>query len=156
LFTKRYIIDKITSFGKSDLKYSFIDIEVITKELPSYLNPVKPISCISCSNSYTRDIKTFSLDAIDEVSEKQLLNEFIKWLREEKFDILLGWNFIEFDYLYLSARYKYLFGCELSEMLSPIAQSRPMRKANSEESILFPIGLSVCDYLDFYKKIYRT
>ena len=167
-FPKRYIIDKISSFGKVDLKYSFIDIEVLTKELPNYLYPEQPISCISCSNSYTGEIKTFYLvdyaeqyqdycsDIIEDV-EKELLNEFVKWVKEQQFDLLLGWNFIEFDWRYLSARYKKVFGCELSEILSPIAQAKYLGSSMGEViPNLIPAGISVMDYLDMYKKIYRT
>jgi len=159
-FTKRYIIDKITSFGKVDLKYSFIDIEVLTKELPNYLYPEQPISCISCSNSYTGEIKTFFLAdyilPIPHAAEKLLLDDFVKWIKEQQFDLLLGWNFIEFDWRYLCGRYKKLFGCELAEMLSPIAQARYLGGSKEVEPNLIPAGISVCDYLDFYKKIYRT
>jgi DNA polymerase elongation subunit (family B) len=166
LFTKRYIIDKISSFGKAEIKYSFIDIEVLTKELPNYLYPNQSISCISCSNSYSEEIKTFFLkdyldpriavENYDDV-EKKLLNDFVKWIIDQQFDLLLGWNFIEFDWRYLCARYKKIFGCELAEMLSPINQSRYLGSSKGEvEPNLIPAGLSVCDYLDFYKKIYRT
>ncbi len=163
LFTKRYIIDKISSFGKADLKYSFIDIEVLTKDLPSYLNPIQSISCISCSNNYTGEIKTLFLNDYNqeaysgEIKEKQLLNDFVKWIKDQQFDLILGWNFIDFDWRYLSARYKKLFGCELAEMISPIAQAKYLGNSKQEaEPNLIPAGLSVCDYLDFYKKIYRT
>jgi len=164
-FTKRYIIDKITAFGKAEVKYSFVDIEVITKELPNYLFPEQPISCISCSNNYTEVVKTFFLkDYLDpriavadfDDTEKQLLNDFVDFIRKEQFDLLLGWNFIDFDWRYLSARYKKLFGCELSEMLSPIAQSKYLGSSKEVEPNLVPAGISICDYLDFYKKIYRT
>ena len=163
-FCKRYIIDKITSFGKADLHYSFIDIEVLTKELPNYLYPEQPISCISCSNNYTGEIKTFSLydsiarDNPDKIEqcEKILLDEFVNWMKKEQFDLILGWNFIDFDWRYLQARYKKIFGCELAEMISPIAQARYL--GGKEEVIpnLIPAGLSVMDYLGMYKKIYRT
>jgi len=164
LFTKRYIIDKITSFDKADLKYSFVDIEVLTKELPNYLYPEQPISCISCSNSYTREIKTFWIKNYqpeqmedNESAEKILLDEFIKWIKEQQFDLILGWNFIEFDWRYLCARYKKIFGCELAEMLSPINQSRYLGSSKQEiEPNLIPAGLSIMDYLEMYKKIYRT
>jgi DNA polymerase elongation subunit (family B) len=165
LFTKRYIIDKVSSFGKAEIKYSFVDIEVLTKDLPNYLNPTQPISCISCSNSYTNKIYCFSLKEIldrenneitTDAAEKQLLDNFVRWIKDQQFDLLLGWNFIEFDWLYLSARYKYIFGCELSEMLSPIAQSKYLGSSQKEEPTLIPAGLSICDYLDMYKKIYRT
>jgi DNA polymerase elongation subunit (family B) len=172
LFTKRYIIDKITNFNKIDLHWSFIDIEVLCKELPNYLNPSQPISCISCSNSYTGEIKTFFLldyyDSVKsdvplaenkdwiEIAEEELLNDFVKWTKEQQFDLVLGWNFIEFDWLYLCARYKKIFSCELAEMLSPIAQSKYLGSSQKVEPTLIPAGLSVCDYFDMYKKIYRT
>jgi len=165
LFTKRYIIDKITSFGKANLKYSFVDIEVLTDVLPNYLYPEQPISCISCSNSYTGEIKTFFLlDYLDpriavmnfDDAEKKLLDDFVDWIKEQQFDLLLGWNFIEFDWRYLCGRYKKLFGCELAEMLSPITQARYLGGSKEVEPNLIPAGISVCDYLDFYKKIYRT
>jgi DNA polymerase I len=170
LFTKRYIIDKITNFTKIDLHFSFVDIEVLTKELPNYLYPEQPISCISTSNSYTGEIITFFLgdlipdylnpnasiqDHID-VGEKELLNHFVKWIKEQQFDLLLGWNFIEFDWRYLCARYKKLFGCELAEILSPIAQARYLGGKQEVEPNLIPAGVSVMDYLEMYKKIYRT
>ena len=158
-FTKRYVIDKITSFGKVDLKYSFVDIEVLCKELPNYLYPEDPISCISCSNSYNNKIYCFFLSVYTgtiEEQEKELLNNFVKFIRTEQFDLLLGWNFIEFDWLYLCARYKKVFGCELAEILSPIAQSKYLGSSQKVEPTLIPAGISICDYLEMYKKIYRT
>jgi len=158
-FTKRYVIDKITSFGKADLKYSFVDIEVLCKELPNYLCPEDPISCISCSNSYNNKIYCFFLSVYTgtiEEQEKELLNNFVKFIRTEQFDLLLGWNFIEFDWLYLCARYKKVFGCELAEILSPIAQSKYLGSSQKVEPTLIPAGISICDYLEMYKKIYRT
>lgn len=164
-FCKRYIIDKIAAFGKADLKYSFIDIEVLTKELPNYLYPEQPISCISCSNNYTGEIKTFSMkDLLDkdvqmvgEHAEEIILNDFVDFIKKEQFDLLLGWNFIDFDWRYLQARYKKLFNCELAEMLSPIAQSRYLGNSRGELiPNLTPVGISIMDYLEMYKKIYRT
>lgn len=163
LFVKRYLLDKISSFGKAELKYSFIDIEVMCPELPNYKNPIYPISCISCSNSYEDSIEQLHLpfDGVkgdfSEEAEKMILNQWVKWIREQQFDLLLGWNFIEFDYKYLCARYNYLFGVNLAEMLSPINQSRYLAKVSKdEEETLVPAGLSLMDYMDFYKKIYRT
>jgi DNA polymerase elongation subunit (family B) len=169
-FTKRYIIDKIGTFGEAELKYSFIDIEVLCPELPSYLDPKYPISCISYSNSYTGEIKTFFLldymstetqcnikEADIEDAEKNLLDEFTYCIKAEMFDLSLGWNFIEFDWRYLRARYNFIFGCELSEMLSPIGQSKYLGSSQGEgEQNLIPMGMSVMDYLDMFKKIYKT
>ena len=162
-YQKRYIIDKISVFGKAELHYSFIDIEVLTKELPNYLYPDQPISCISCSDNYTGEIKTFwikdyqpELSENIESAEKILLDLFVSWIKEREFDLLLGWNFMDFDWRYLQARYKKVFGCELAEMLSPIAQARYL--GGKEEVIpnQVPVGISIMDYLEMYKKIYRT
>jgi len=157
-FCKRYIIDKISSFGKVELKYSFIDIEVLTEVLPNYLYPEQPISCISCSNSYTNKIYCFFLPiyvGTIENQEKELFNNFVNFIRKEQFDLLLGWNFIEFDWRYLSARYKKVFGCELAEMLSPISQAKYLGKQEVIPNLI-PAGISVMDYLEMYQKIYRT
>ncbi len=163
LYTKRYLIDRISQFNKVELKYSFIDIEVLTPELPNYQNPIYPVSCISCSNSYTGEIKTFYLPEYqteicnsEKLMEEFLLNDFVKWIKDQQFDLLLGWNYINFDWLYLQARYKYLFGCELAEMLSPIAQSRYLASSDRTiESNFAPAGISILDYLDLFKKIYK-
>ncbi len=168
LYCKRYILDRIGAFSKADLKYSFIDIEVLCPELPNYLDPKYPISCISCSNNYTGEIKTFFLLDYREfyyndekggilTTERHLLNDFTQWIREQQFDLSLGWNFVLFDYRYLCARYKRIFNVELAEILSPIAQAKYLGSQNREEQpILIPAGTSVLDYLDMYKKIYKT
>jgi DNA polymerase elongation subunit (family B) len=150
LFTKRYLIDRVGQFLPCELKYSFIDIEVVCPEMPSYLNPIYPISCISCSNSYNSEIKTFFIN--DYGSEEEMLDELIKWIKEQQFDFLAGWNMM-FDWRYLTARYKYLNGTELSDLLSPIFRSRYL--GNKDNNVLIPAGLGIVDYLDWYKKIYK-
>ena len=163
LYYRRYVIDKISSFLPCELKYSFVDIEVQCPELPSILNPIYPIVCISCSNSYTQEIKTFSITAFfsnipdisDEDAEKGVLSDFIAWIRTEKFDFLAGWNFIDFDYQYLRARYYKLFGKELADELSPINSNRIVGKKDEEDPLKIPTGLGIVDYLAWFKKIYK-
>ena len=159
IYTKRYAIDKIGTFLKCELKYSFIDIEVLCPELPQASNPIYPISCISCSNSYTGEIKTFFInDYLDpriavknyEEQEKQLLDDFVKWLRDNQFDFIAAWNMINFDYAYLCGRYKFVMGTDLPNILSPIAQSRPLG-----EILFIPQGIGIVDYLEWYKKVYK-
>jgi DNA polymerase elongation subunit (family B)/ABC-type lipoprotein export system ATPase subunit len=161
LYTKRFAIDRIGLYLKADLKYSFCDIEVLTKDLPNPKNPIQPISCISCSNSYTGEIKTFYiaenenyqfLDVKD--SEIELLKEFVTWIKEQQFDLILGWNFLRFDYAYLRARYNRLFDKELAEELSSIGKIKYLRIAENEETMI-PVDLAIVDYLDWYKKVFR-
>jgi len=163
LYYRRYVIDKIGSFLSCELKYSFIDIEVQCPELPSHLNPIYPIVSISCSNSYTNEIKTFfigesSLDISQkgiEICEKQILNSFVKWIKEQQFDFLAGWNFINFDYQYLRARYYKLFEEELADMLSPINSNRIVGKKDEEDPLKIPTGLGIVDYLAWFRKVYK-
>lgn len=149
--TKRYIIDKLNVFGKADLKFCFMDIEVLAKKLPTYKNPEYPVSSIACSNSYTEEIKTWFLG---DYKEEELLNNFVNWIKQEQFDLVLGWHFLEFDWRYLLARYKKLFNRNLAEELSPINKARLI--GSKDEPIEIPVGIGVCDYLEFYKKIYKT
>jgi len=160
LFYKRYIIDKIGKFLPAKIKYSFIDIEVLCSALPSPEFPDSPISCISVSNNYTGKIKTFYLgdylispdtDLLNR--EKQLLNDFVEWMRKEQFDFIAAWNMLKFDWPYLSARYKKVFGVELAGVLSPIFHNRII--GSKDNPTILPAGLGVVDFLDWYKKIYK-
>jgi DNA polymerase elongation subunit (family B) len=163
LYYRRYVIDKIGAFLPCELKYSFIDIEVQCPELPSILNPIYPIVSISCSNSYTSEIKTFFLkdyqypliNELIERTEQRLLTDFIYWIKEEKFDFLAGWNFIDFDYQYLRARYARLFNEELADKLSPINSNRIIGKKDEEDPLKIPTGLGIVDYLAWFKKVYK-
>jgi len=162
LFTKRYLCDKVGEIIKSPIKYIFIDIEIQTKGgIPNYLYPNQPITCISIYNSLSKEIKTFYLkDYVDpriavkdwNELEDKLLKDFIKYIKDEQPDILLGWNFIAFDYPYLAMRIKKLWSLNLAELISPIQKCRYGRK---EDEIPYPQGISILDYLDLFKKIYN-
>jgi len=164
LYPKRYLIDKVGEIIKSPIKYIFIDIEIQTKTgVPDYLYPNQPITSISIYNSLSKEIKTFWIkdyyefgkrEGIDktECAEDELLKEFVKYIKEEQPDILLGWNFILFDYPYLYARIKKLWNLDLAELISPINKYRYGIK---EMDIPYPSGISILDYLDLFKKIYN-
>ena len=87
-FTKRYVIDKITSFGKADLKYSFVDIEVLADEMPDVAVAKYPISCISIYNSITEKITSFYLGDYD--SEKTMLDDFVLYIKREEPDVIMA------------------------------------------------------------------
>jgi DNA polymerase elongation subunit (family B) len=157
LYTKRYMIDKIREIIPSPTKYFFIDIEIQTKELPNYMNPNKPITCISIYNSAEHTIRTWFINEYEgtlEGKEDILLKNVVKYIKDSQPDILLGWNFTDFDYPYLSARIKFLWSLELAELISPIDKVRYGKK--EQEDIPYPQGISILDYLDMFKKIYRT
>jgi len=156
LYTKRYIIDKIGEVLPSSTKYLFIDIEIQTKELPNYTNPDKPITCVSIYESLEKKIRCWFINDYEgtlAVKEDALLKNVVKYITDTQPDILLGWNFTEFDYPYLAARIKRLWNLEFSELISPINKGR---WGVREEMPTYPQGISVLDYLDMFKKIYRT
>jgi len=155
MYTKRYVIDRIGEVLPSPTKYLMIDIEMKCEELPSYLNPDKPISVIGVYNSGTKEyrqwfIKDYQTKTIEEAEDK-LLTDFVKYVKEEQPDLICGWNFVGFDYPYLAARIKKLWNLEFAELISPIGKTRYGRK---EDEIPYPAGISVLDYMELFKKIY--
>jgi DNA polymerase elongation subunit (family B) len=154
-YTKRYIIDKVGEILPSPTKYLFVDIEIKTKELPSYLCPDKPITSISIYNSLEENIRNWFINDYEGTLEERediLLKNVIKYIKDTQPDLILGWNLVEFDYPYLAARIKRLWNLELAELISPIEKVRYGRK---EDEIPYPAGISILDYLDLFKKIYK-
>jgi len=167
IYPKRYMIDKVSEILPSPTKYLFIDIEIQTKELPSYLNPDKTITSISIYNSLEKTIRNWFIkdyledlifEKLDykqdklEMAEDDLLKNAIRYIKDTQPDLILGWNFVQFDYPYLAARIKRLWNLELAELISPISKMRYGRK---EDEIPYPTGISILDYLDLFKKIYK-
>jgi len=140
LFTRRFLIDKVDVLEKCPIKYFMVDIEIQTTEFPSVKEAKFPISCISIWNSENKETKTFYLP--DFASEYELYQAFVRYIKAEKPDILLGWNFVNFDYQYLHNRFP-----DLPQSISPIGKSR-----YGAEDILYPAGISIVDYMEWFKK----
>jgi len=154
-FVKNYLIHKIDKLEKCPIKYFFIDIEVLAEEMPNYKEPKYTISCISIYNSFYDNIQTFFLldyEGNQEQQEKQLLMDVVNYIYKEKPDLLLGWN-IDFDYRYLYSRYNLIFNKKrknFAKSISPVNQLR----SSKDNNIFYPIGISVVDYLKWFKKIF--
>jgi len=146
LFVKRFMIDKIDVIDPSPIKYCFVDIEVLTSDLPNIREAKEPISCISVYNSLSKNIQTFYLPEYE--SEYKMIDAFINYMKKEKFDIWFSWN-IQFDYNYLHNRFP-----DFAEKISPIGKSRygyQDKKTGDEGK--YPAGMSIVDYLMWFKKI---
>lgn len=102
------------------------------------------ISCITVYDNYTKVYDTFFLGDYD--SEYNLLTDFIKKIKENNCDLMVGWNFVYFDFYCLCLRYP-----DFAKAISPIGQERWI----PNESVKFPSGISLIDYKLFYKKIYK-
>ncbi len=151
LFSKRYIIDKIPTFDKAVLKYMFVDIEVLSTDMPDPLKAPDPISCITIYNSMSKSVQTWYMGdkkydsfSTHKLKEQALLMDFVNYLKQEQPDMLLAWN-MSFDYTYLHQRYP-----NFAKAISPIGEAR----YGTVDGILYPCGMSVVDYMEMFKKIY--
>ncbi len=140
IYTKRYMIDKIDKLEKCLIKYAFIDIEVLANEMPNPNEAKHKVSCISVYNSMYKSIQTFYLGNYQ--TEYALFEDFVRYMKKEKFDLWLSWN-VKFDYNYLATRFP-----DFAEKISPIGMVR-----YGDENVLYPAGISIVDYLTFFKKV---
>ena len=152
LYPKRYILDRIDSFEKCPIKYAFIDIEVLAKELPDYKDPKYNITCISVYNNFDGDILPFYIEDFEgnnlEEKEIDMLESFVDYLEYERPDLWLSW-YTAFDYPYIHNRYNRLTKKNFAKQISPIKQVR----RGYENDIFYPAGMSILDYLAMFKKI---
>lgn len=145
-YCKRYIIDKIDTFDKCSIKWTMIDIEVESPE--GFPNPQEakfPISCITAYDSFTDICHTWFANDYD--TEEELVEAFAFWMKKERFDLWLSFN-VGFDYPYIYNRYAKLFKQDFAKYISPIGQVR------KERENVYPSGISICDYLLWYKKVF--
>ena len=87
--------------------------------------------------------------------EKDLLEQFIKYWRKEKFDIITGWNVNTFDITYLCNRVDRVFGSESHRKFSPwnMCDVREFKTNwGSTQQVFNLYGINVIDYLELYKK----
>jgi metal-dependent amidase/aminoacylase/carboxypeptidase family protein len=71
-----------------------------------------------------------------------MLEEFINYMKKESFDLWLSWH-IGFDYDYLYNRIP-----DFANKISPISKQR-----YGHDEVAYPAGISICDYLNWVKKI---
>lgn len=140
-FIKRYLIDKVDHIEKTKIKYCFLDIEIQADEMPNPKKASQPISCISIYNSFSKIVKTFFIKNYE--TEYNMIEDFITYMKKEAFDLILGWNLVQFDYTYLFNRIP-----DFAKRISPIDKSR-----YGGEDLLYPAGIGILDYLELFKKI---
>jgi len=147
-YCKRYLIDKVDVLEKCPIKYTMIDIEVQAPDLPNAELAIYPISSITIYNSFTDKTKTwFLLDW--QLEETKMLEDFVTYMKNEKFDLWLIWH-EPFDYPYLYNRYATLTGKCFAQSVSPTKQFRKTK------NMVLPAGISVCDYLVWYKRVFNN
>ncbi len=166
LFPTRYVIDEVDSLEPFETKTMFIDIETNSHgKVPDPMSAVEEIFCLSChsDNVYTSFVWREDLtegtqhqlngETLVEIRyfkhEKEMLADFLKYIRVEDPDVLTGWNFSRFDIPYIVNRLKRL-GLnynELSPMNSVYIRDEEIAKGNG----VIIKGLSILDLYDVYK-----
>jgi len=159
-------IDKIEY--STETRMLFCDIEVDDEGgFPDEQEAIKPIVCISFYDSFTGEYHVYLFEKkgrepaietqyVDDVNleifddEVKMLEAFAEYLDEHWPDVLTGWNFKEFDAVYLINRCETLDGIE-SDTLSPLGTAyddtfygRTIGKIK---------GIAVFDMLDGYKNL---
>ena len=142
-FTKKYMIDKIDKLEKCPVKIAWIDLEIQSDVFPDPNLAEYPISCISVGNSFTRTIKSFFLPNYK--SEFEMLDDFIKYMKQEQFDLMTGWNLVKFDYPYMFNR--------IPDFAEKIGYKGHVRYGGRD--IIYPAGISIVDYMVLYKIIFK-
>jgi len=146
-FPVNYLIHKVDSITKTNIKYCFLDIEVLCSDIPEENSALYPISCITVFNSFSKETKTWYLGDYTKDSiynEDKMLEDFVAYIHKERPDLILCWN-SAFDYNYLYRRIK-----DFAKKISPIN----MQRLGVEEDIYYPAGISIIDYLKWFKKVF--
>ena len=132
---KHYLIDEI-EITKTKLRYLFMDIEIIAPEFPKPTEAKYPVAVIVIYDSYSHKTIKFNLKGFD--NEKHMIEVFADVVKSIKPDLIVGWNILSFDWLYLINRFP-----ELPKMISPVGLQSIDR---------MPVGISLLDYMLIDKK----
>lgn len=146
-----------------------IDIEVAADEgFPNIETADKEITAITmkkdniyvvlgCGEFETTDenVKYFKCK-----DEEALLIKFLDLWRMKWFqpDVITGWNVEYFDIPYIINRVRNLLGLEMAKKISPwgIIEEREVEKFGSVQKSYLPIGITILDYLQLYRKFTFT
>ena len=140
-YVNRYIIDKIKEIKKQNYRLCYLDIE-ISKTKKGYEDVSianNPITSITCYDSYDKEYTAFYKN------ERQLLLDFVNYIRVKDPDILIAWNGDNFDFPYIINRMKKL-------KLNPNKLARLDNKSYTTKYGAKIFGRILFDLMDAYKK----
>ena len=162
-----YISDKFPGkieFDPSLIKIATLDIECESENgFPEPMQAIEKVNAISIK-PFGKSCVVFGIGPWQTESdviyyecsdEQDLLMKFVKYWREEWFDIITGWNVNHFDITYLCNRLDRLFGEDTHKKLSPWGMSnvREFTNFGYQKNQVFDLnGVNVVDYLELYKR----
>jgi DNA polymerase elongation subunit (family B) len=171
-FPNQYINQKnLSSSINTDLiNIGLFDLECESKfGFPSVKEAKEVVTVISCYSTKSKILSCFALTDEDNKiawnediklnvvycsSEKELLRRFLSYLREEKFDLISGWNSTLFDIPYLYNRMINVLSKKEADSLSfwGKVSVKEIEKMNKQMTKVYLLGTPHLDYLDVYKK----
>jgi DNA polymerase elongation subunit (family B) len=161
---------KTIEYDVSKISVVNIDIEVAADAgFPDIKKADKEVTAITMSKNnkfYVFGCGEFVNNTPDRViyvkcaNEKDLLRKFLMaWNAPFLIpDVVTGWNVEFFDIPYLVNRITNVLSAEEARTLSPwrILETRKLEIKGKEQEVFLPIGITVLDYLQLYKKFSYT
>jgi DNA polymerase elongation subunit (family B) len=161
-------VDK-ENYGSQPLKIFYIDIETYaTDHFSTPEAATDPINLITVYDSlseryYTWGCKNYSTTQEDVIyikckDERDLLQRFVKFWKNDPPDIITGWNIHGYDIPYIMNRLNILFSDGYNKKLSPI-ESIYLKKDASVNKLGRSIdrwmifGVSIIDYMELYEAL---
>ena len=147
----------------ASLSLLYLDIETTTGQgAIDTKNAPETVLLITCYSNKQAKMVTFGVepsnakgtDYIQCANEKDLLLKWINYCIEVDFDIMTGWNVVQFDMAYLGSRIIKLLGQKALDRLSPFGHVDAKSETIMDREFLkYEIsGRTVLDMLDLYKK----
>lgn len=175
-FVYTFIYDTYRKFG--DIKYDpsvisvcSIDIEVSLagdRGFPDIQAANNPVTVITMSRNGQKVVfgcQDFD-NPFDDVEyykcadEQALLRSFVDMWNSPRFspDVVTGWNVEFFDIPYLINRISRVLGDSWAKKLSPwgFLQERNIEIMGKENQVYVPVGITILDYLQLYRKFAYT
>lgn len=137
-----------------DVSEKYPDIDVADNKITAITMMFRDITVALGFGDYTpADSKIKYLKCKD---EKELLFKFVRIWHKMKPDVVTGWNINHFDIPYIYNRMKVVFGsphyyAELSPF-SLVQEKTIDAFGGKKATIHLPVGVSIIDYIDVYKK----
>lgn len=169
---QQYLIDVFKSevdspsFAQNPLKIWYLDIEVYAKdEFPTADKAKYPINLITIFDSIEKVFYTWGLKPYEAKkpntkyfyckTERELLQNFLSFMKKDYPDIITGWNIEQFDIPYIINRYVNVFDDTKAKELSPVNNlyyregiAEKFGKTLGRWTIH---GISCIDYLEAYR-----
>lgn len=157
-------------FSKFPLKIAYLDIEAVDEnEFSSPEDAKTPINVITIYNSLSKQYTVWGLKPFKNkepdihyrhyADEADMLQDFIKFMERERFDVVSGWNIQGYDIPYLINRICNILPEGSASRLSTINSiydKQVMTKFGKPQVIYKIEGLAIVDYMDIYKKFCLT